>query len=431
MDMTRILHIMGREILDSRGTPTVEAVVTLQNGISARAAVPSGASTGKYEATELRDGDPSRYFGKGVTEAIGSINRDIAPALKGTPIGDIARIDRKLISLDDTPDKSNLGANAMLAVSLACARAGALYYHLPLYRYLGGVRANVLPMPMMNVLNGGAHAANALDVQEFMLIPIGAKSFADAVRRCAEVYHALGEILKKDNQVTAVGDEGGYAPNLSTEEEALDYLTAAVEAAGYRAGEDFAFALDAAASEWQCESGGYCSPSTGEHFSTDDLIRRWQNLTERYPILSIEDPLGEEDWEGWAKITKALGRKIQLVGDDLFVTNTERLRQGIRDGCGNAILVKPNQIGTLSEALATVALAQQQGYRVILSHRSGETEDTFLADLAVATNAGQIKTGAPCRGERTAKYNRLLRIASANYGGHLARPFGEGDGFPL
>lgn len=420
---TGILHIMGREILDSRGTPTVEAVVTLKNGLSARAAVPSGASTGSHEAVELRDGEENRYFGKGVTEAIGNINAVIAPVLKGLPVSDIARIDRHLLELDGTEDKSKLGANAMLAVSLACARAGALLTGQPLYRYLGGARATTMPMPMMNVLNGGAHADNALDVQEFMIVPIGAKSFAEAIRSCAEVYHALKTVLQQDGQVTAVGDEGGFAPNLRQDGEALDYLMTAVSSAGYQAGRDFAFALDAAASEWQAGAGGYRLPAAGEVYTSDELIDRWQKLIDRYPICSLEDPLGEEDWQGWQRLTERLGDRLQLVGDDLFVTKTERLRQGIESDCANAILIKPNQVGTLSETLAAVSLAQEKGYRVVLSHRSGETEDTFLADLAVATCAGQIKTGAPCRGERTAKYNRLLRIASVNFGGHLAAPF--------
>ncbi len=420
---TGILHIMGREILDSRGTPTVEAVVTLKNGLSARAAVPSGASTGSHEAVELRDGEEDRYFGKGVTEAIGNINAVIAPVLKGLPVSDIARIDRHLLELDGTEDKSKLGANAMLAVSLACARAGALLTGQPLYRYLGGARATTMPMPMMNVLNGGAHADNALDVQEFMIVPIGAKSFAEAIRSSAEVYHALKAVLQQDGQVTAVGDEGGFAPNLRQDGEALDYLMTAISSAGYQPGRDFAFALDAAASEWQAGAGGYRLPAAGEVYTSDELIDRWQKLIDRYPICSLEDPLGEEDWQGWQRLTERLGDRLQLVGDDLFVTKTERLRQGIESGCANAVLIKPNQVGTLSETLAAVLLAQEKGYRVVLSHRSGETEDTFLADLSVATCAGQIKTGAPCRGERTAKYNRLLRIASVNFGGHLASPF--------
>ncbi len=407
-----ICDIQGREILDSRGNPTVEATVTLENGGRGTAAVPSGASTGRFEALELRDGDPSRYGGKGVTRAVENIRSSIREALVGRDAADIAAIDRILCRLDGTAEKKRLGANALLAVSLATARAAADGTGLPLYRFLGGANAGTLPMPMMNILNGGAHAANTVDVQEFMIMPVGAPSFREGLRRCAEVFHALASILRAEGLSTAVGDEGGYAPDLESDEAAIQYLLKAVEAAGYRPYDDFVLAIDAAASEWKAEKSedGYFLPKKRKRYTTDELIAHWAELSGKYPIRSIEDPLDEEDWEGWRKLTAALGGSLQLVGDDFFVTNTERLRRGIGRGCANSILIKLNQIGTLSETMAAIRMAQAAGYTAVVSHRSGETEDTTIADLAVAVNAGQSKTGAPSASERGAKYNRLLRI---------------------
>jgi enolase len=411
---TDIVKILGREILDSRGNPTVEAEISLQDGTIARAAAPSGASTGEFEALELRDGDPTRFGGKGVQNAVKHINTVIQSALLGKDAAQTGEIDRLLCQLDGTPDKSRLGANGLLAVSLAAARAASQALQLPLYRFLGGVRANTLPLPMMNILNGGAHAANTVDVQEFMILPVGADSFAQGLQQCAEVYHTLAELLKQHGLATSVGDEGGFAPDLAGEEEALQYLISAIQKAGFTPGKDFLLALDAAASEWKSgQTGQYRLPKSGQLFTAEQLIEHWETLCAAYPICSIEDALDEEDWEGWRLLTERLGNQIQLVGDDLFVTNVQRLQKGIRLQCGNSILIKPNQIGTLSEAMEAVQQAQQAGYTTIISHRSGETEDTTIADLAVALNAGQIKTGAPNRSERVAKYNQLLRIEEA------------------
>ncbi|MBE6023606.1 MAG: phosphopyruvate hydratase [Cellulosilyticum sp.] len=404
-----IESVIGREILDSRGNPTVEAVVTLTNGVVGRGAAPSGASTGIYEALELRDQDANRYLGKGTQKAVENVNTIICQNLIGMDATNIAAIDAKMIELDGTKDKSKLGANAILAVSLAAANAGATALGLPLYRFMGGINANTLPVPMMNILNGGAHAANNIDIQEFMIMPIGAQNFREALRWCTEVFHHLAKILKGKGLSTAVGDEGGFAPNLGTDVEAIELILEAVEAAGYKAGEDFAIAIDAASSEWKDENG-YLLPKSQKHYTVDELIAFWSDLCEKYPIASIEDALDEEDWDGWKKLTEVLGDKVQLVGDDLFVTNTTRLAKGIELGCGNCILIKLNQIGTLTETLAAINMAHKAGYRAVISHRSGETEDTTIADLAVALNAGQIKTGAPSRSERVAKYNQLLRI---------------------
>ena len=409
MSKYTIESILGREILDSRGNPTVEAVVTLSNGSVGIGAAPSGASTGIFEALELRDNDSNRYVGKGVLKAVENINAIIGPNLIGMDSTNIAAIDQKLIALDDTNDKSHLGANAILAVSLATAQAAAKALDLPLYRFIGGINADTLPVPMMNILNGGAHAANNIDIQEFMIMPIGAPSFKEGLRWCTEVFHTLAKLLKSKGLSTAVGDEGGFAPNLSSDEEAIELILEAVSAAGYTPGTDFALAIDAASSEWKAESG-YLLPKSQKAYTTDELISFWTDLCERYPIRSIEDGLDEEDWAGWKKLTDALGDKVQLVGDDLFVTNTSRLAKGIEEGCGNCILIKLNQIGSLSETLAAINMAHKAGYRTVISHRSGETEDTTIADLAVAVNAGQIKTGAPSRSERVAKYNQLLRI---------------------
>ncbi|WOC31064.1 MULTISPECIES: phosphopyruvate hydratase [Caproicibacterium] len=406
----QIQTVHAREILDSRGNPTVEAEVLLTNGITGSAAVPSGASTGAYEALELRDGDTARYNGKGVLKAVENINTTIAKRLAGMDVTDTGAIDRAMCALDGTKDKSELGANAILAVSLACARTAASALEIPLYRFLGGANAGTLPVPMMNILNGGAHAANTVDIQEFMIMPVGAPNFHEGLRMCAEVFHTLAAILKKEGLATAVGDEGGYAPNLGSDEEALQYLIRAIEQAGYRIYDDFVLAIDAAASEWQSGKGSYLLPKCKKTFTTEELIQHWADLAGKYPIRSIEDALGEEDWDGWQKLTKALGGNVQLVGDDLFVTNVERLQKGIESGCGNSILIKLNQIGSLSETMAAIRMASKAGYTAIVSHRSGETEDTTIADLAVALNAGQIKTGAPSRTERVAKYNRLLRI---------------------
>ncbi|MEZ3455123.1 MAG: phosphopyruvate hydratase [Oscillospiraceae bacterium] len=410
-----IEKVIGREIIDSRGNPTVEAEVWLSDGTAGRGAAPSGASTGIYEALELRDGDENRYCGKGVQKAVSNVNTTLNTALKGINAADTHTVDNAILNADGTPDKSKLGANAMLAVSLAAAKAAANHYRMPVYRFLGGVNGRKLPMPMMNILNGGAHAANNLDVQEFMIIPKGAESFREGLRQCAEVYHRLAKILKAKSLSTGVGDEGGFAPNLSGEEEAIELILEAVEAAGYKAGTDFAIALDAASSEWKADGKGYFLPKKKLSRTAEELIEEWKRLCGKYPIISIEDPLDEEDWDGWKKLTEQLGSKVKLVGDDLFVTNPARLRKGIENGCANSILIKLNQIGTVSETLSAIALAKENGYGTIISHRSGETEDTFIADLAVAVNAGQIKTGAPCRSERTAKYNRLIRIEEQLY----------------
>ena len=408
MEMVRIEKVYGCEILDSRGNPTVGATVQLSDGSLGTAASPSGASTGKFEAVELRDGDKARYGGKGVLKAVHNVNEIISPALEGLQGLTVRKVDVLLQKLDGTANKANLGANATMAVSLACARAMAAHYRMPLYRFLGGAGAHKLPVPMMNILNGGAHAGNNIDIQEFMIVPVGAENFREGLRWCAEIYHMLGSQLRQKGLSTAVGDEGGFAPNLSSDEEALEEILKAIEAAGYSG--QVKLALDAAASEWAQEDGGYRLPKRGKGMAVPELISYWEKLVERYPIVSIEDPLGEEDFPAWAQLTQRLGSKVQLVGDDLFVTNPKRLEQGIGEGAANAILIKPNQIGTLTETLEAIELAKKNGYRTIISHRSGETEDTFIADLAVAVNAGQIKTGAPCRTERVAKYNRLLRI---------------------
>ena len=411
MKNLKIEKVIGREILDYRGNPTVEAEVTLSDGTVARGAAPSGASTGEFEALELRDQDKSRYGGKGVTKAVNNINTVIADAIAGMDASDIYGVDQAMIQADGTKDKSVLGANAILAVSIATARAAAKALELPLYRFLGGVNGNRLPVPMMNILNGGAHADNTVDIQEFMIMPVGAESFREGLRQCAEVFHTLASLLKSKGLATSVGDEGGFAPNLSGDEEAIQYILEAVTKAGYEPGKDFMIAIDAAASEWKkANSETYVLPKAGTKFTTEELISFWKRLVEKYPIISIEDPLHEEDWEGWQKITAELGDSVQLVGDDLFVTNTERLKRGINESCGNSILIKLNQIGTVSETLEAIQLAHRSGYTAISSHRSGETEDTTIADLAVALNTCQIKTGAPSRSERVSKYNRLLRI---------------------
>jgi enolase len=405
--------ICGFEILDSRGNPTVRAEVMLSDGTIGAASVPSGASTGIYEAVELRDGD-NRYNGKGTLNAVRNINKRIAPELKGMNATDISRIDSTLIKIDGTNNKSELGANAMLAVSLAAAKAAAKHYSLPLYRFIGGAFANRMPVPMMNILNGGAHASNNIDIQEFMIMPVGAKSFNEALRMGVEVYHSLGKMLKNKGYNIAVGDEGGFAPNLSSDTEAINIIIDAVEAAGYIIGTDIQISLDAAASEW-FENGIYRLPKRNMRFTSEELIKFWKKLTTDYPIVSLEDPLGENDWNGWSEITSELGSKVQLVGDDLFVTNIHYLKKGLENNAGNSILIKYNQIGTLTEALKSVQVAKENGYTTVISHRSGETEETAIADIAVATNAGQIKTGAPCRSDRTAKYNRLLRIEADIY----------------
>lgn len=406
--MVRIQKVFGCEILDSRGNPTVSATVQLTDGTMGTAAAPSGASTGKFEAIELRDSDQRRYGGKGVLKAVRSVSEIISPALEKVPSLTVREIDHVLCKLDGTPNKAHLGANATLAVSMAAARAIAAHYRMPLYRFLGGAVAYQLPRPMMNILNGGAHAGNNIDIQEFMIVPTGAPNFREGLRWCAEITHTLGQQLKARGLSTGVGDEGGFAPDLESDEAAIEAVLEAVDKAGY--GGKVQLALDAAGSEWAQENGRYRLPKRGKELDTEDMIEYWENLVQKYPILSIEDPLGEEDWQGWAEMTRRLGDKVQLVGDDLFVTNSERLRQGMDEGAGNAILIKPNQIGTLTETLDCIELAKRGGYKTIISHRSGETEDTFIADLAVAVNAGQIKTGAPCRTERVAKYNRLLRI---------------------
>lgn len=411
MNYLEIEKVIGREIMDSRGNPTVEAEVTLVDGTVARGTAPSGASTGEFEALELRDGDKSRYLGKGVTRAVENINTVISDAIIGLDASDIYAVDKAMIEADGTKDKSKLGANAILAVSIATARAAAVALDMPLYRFLGGISGNRLPVPMMNILNGGAHAANTVDVQEFMIMPVGAPSFKEALRWCAEVFHALAALLKSKGLATSVGDEGGFAPDLASDEEAIQYILEAVKNAGYEPGKDFMIAMDAASSEWKGSAKGeYILPKAGTKFTSEQLIEHWKQLVDKYPIISIEDALDEEDWEGWKLLTKELGDKVQLVGDDLFVTNTERLAKGIEQGAGNSILIKLNQIGSVSETLEAIKMAHKAGYTAISSHRSGETEDTTIADLAVALNTCQIKTGAPSRTERVAKYNQLLRI---------------------
>ena len=406
-----IEKVVGREIIDSRGNPTVEAEVYLADGTVGRGAAPSGASTGEFEALELRDGNKDRFGGKGVSKAVGNINTTINEALKGIDASDIYAVDGAMLAADGTKDKSNLGANAILAVSIAAVRAAATALQIPLYRLLGGVNGNRLPVPMMNILNGGAHAANTVDVQEFMIMPVGAPSFKEGLRWCTEVFHVLAALLKERGLATSVGDEGGFAPDLGSDEEAIECILEAVEKAGYKPGEDFVLAMDAASSEWKSATKGeYLLPKSGRKFTSAELIEHWKQLCEKYPIYSIEDGLDEEDWEGWQQLTKELGDTVQLVGDDLFVTNTERLSKGIKLGCGNSILIKLNQIGSVSETLEAIKMAHNAGYTAVTSHRSGETEDTTIADLAVALNTCQIKTGAPSRSERVAKYNQLLRI---------------------
>ena len=406
-----IEKVVGREIIDSRGNPTVEAEVYLADGTVGRGAAPSGASTGEFEALELRDGNKDRFGGKGVSKAVGNINTTINEALKGIDASDIYAVDGAMLAADGTKDKSNLGANAILAVSIAAVRAAATALQIPLYRLLGGVNGNRLPVPMMNILNGGAHAANTVDVQEFMIMPAGAPSFKEGLRWCTEVFHALAALLKERGLATSVGDEGGFAPDLGSDEEAIECILEAVEKAGYKPGEDFVLAMDAASSEWKSATKGeYLLPKSGRKFTSAELIEHWKQLCEKYPIYSIEDGLDEEDWEGWQQLTKELGDTVQLVGDDLFVKNTERLSKGIKLGCGNSILIKLNQIGSVSETLEAIKMAHNAGYTAVTSHRSGETEDTTIADLAVALNTCQIKTGAPSRSERVAKYNQLLRI---------------------
>lgn len=422
MPTSKIKTVTGLEILDSRGYPTVMAEVVLHDGTKAVACVPSGASTGKFEALELRDEDKTRYNGKGVLKAVDNINTALASAITGLDAAETSAVDGALLAADGTSDKSMLGANAILAVSLAAARAAAATQRLPLYRFLGCEGAYLMPVPMMNILNGGAHAGNTVDVQEFMIMPIGAASFREGLRWCSEVYHTLQGVLKSKGLTTAVGDEGGFAPDIADDEQAILIILQAIEQAGYRPYDDFVLALDAAASEWQDGKGGYRLPKKGINYSSDDLISHWKKLSEHYPIRSIEDGLGEEAFSDFANLTAQIGDKVQIVGDDLFVTNTTRLQKGINQSAANSILVKLNQIGTLTETISTVRLAQKNHYTTILSHRSGETEDTFIADLAVALGAGQIKTGAPCRSERVAKYNRLLYIenelgASACYAG--------------
>ena len=408
-----IEKVYGREILDSRGNPTVEAEVTLIDGTVGRGTAPSGASTGEFEALELRDGDKSRYLGKGTTKAVDNINTKIADVLVGMDASDIYAVDAAMFTLDGTKDKSNLGANAILAVSIATARAASIALDIPLYKFLGGIQGTTLPVPMMNILNGGAHADSAVDTQEFMIMPVGAPSFKEALRWCAEVFHALRGLIKDMGDVTAVGDEGGFAPNkLTSDEEAIEKILEAIRVAGYEPGKDFMIAMDAASSEWKSEKGigYYKQPKSGKEYTSDELIAHWESLVDKYPIISIEDGLDEEDWEGWKKMTAQIGHKVQLVGDDLFVTNTERLSKGIAMGAANSILIKLNQIGSVSETLEAIKMAHKAGYTAISSHRSGETADTTIADLAVALNTCQIKTGAPSRSERVAKYNQLLRI---------------------
>lgn len=429
MNYLEIEHVSGREIIDSRGNPTVEAEVRLADGTVGRGAAPSGASTGEFEALELRDGDKSRFGGKGVSKAVENINGIISKTLAGMNASDIYAIDAAMIQADGTKDKSKLGANAILAVSIAASRAAAGSLDIPLYRFFGGINANRLPVPMMNILNGGAHAANTVDVQEFMIMPAGAGSFKEGLRWCTEVFHSLGSILKSKGLATGVGDEGGFAPDLASDEEAIEYILQAVAKAGYTPGTDFVLAIDAASSEWKtANKGEYLLPKAQKKFTSSELVGHWKELCEKYPVYSIEDGLDEEDWDGWKLMTSELGNKVQLVGDDLFVTNTERLKKGIDNHCANSILIKLNQIGSVSETLEAIKMAHSAGYTAITSHRSGETEDTTIADLAVALNTCQIKTGAPSRSERVAKYNQLLRIeeslgASAVYPGFSAFGF--------
>ena len=412
MTYLEIEKVVGREILDSRGNPTVEAEVHLIDGTVGRGTAPSGASTGEFEALELRDGDKERYLGKGVTKAAANINTTINDVLTGVDASDIYAVDAAMIKADGTKGKTKLGANAILAVSIACCRAASTALEIPLYRFLGGISGNKLPVPMMNIVNGGCHAlSSGLDVQEFMIMPVGAPSFKECLRWCAEVFHALAAILNERGLATSVGDEGGFAPALKSDEEAIETILEAVKKAGYEPGKDFRIAMDAASSEWKTGTvGEYKLPKAGTVYTSEQLIEHWKSLVEKYPIISIEDALDEEDWEGWQKLTKELGDKVQLVGDDLFVTNTERLSKGIQLGCGNSILIKLNQIGSVSETLEAIKMAHKAGYTAISSHRSGETADTTIADLAVALNTCQIKTGAPSRSERVAKYNQLLRI---------------------
>lgn len=411
MSKLDIVNVKGREILDSRGNPTVEAEVTLSDGTVASGAAPSGASTGEFEALELRDGDKKRYLGKGVTKAVNNVDTAIKDAVTGIDAADTYAVDAAMFKADGTKDKSNLGANAILAVSIASARAAANSLGIPLYRFLGGVNGNRLPVPMMNILNGGAHATNTVDTQEFMIMPVGAPSFKECLRWCSEVFHALQKLLKSRDLATSVGDEGGFAPNLSSDDETIETILEAIENAGYQPGRDFMIAMDAASSEWKgSKKGEYVLPKAGTKYTSDELIKHWESLIDKYPIISIEDGLDEEDWEGWKKMTAAIGDKVQLVGDDLFVTNTERLKKGIDNNCANSILIKLNQIGSVSETLEAIKMAHNAGYTAISSHRSGETADTTIADLAVALNTCQIKTGAPSRSERVAKYNQLLRI---------------------
>lgn len=409
--MATIIDVFGREILDSRGNPTVEVEVILDDGAMGRAAVPSGASTGAFEAVELRDGDSERYLGKGTLKAVSHVNEEIADALIGMEAEDQRSIDAEMIELDGTENKGNFGANAILGASLAVAKAAAQSAELPLYKYVGGVNANMLPTPMMNILNGGEHADNNVDFQEFMIMPVGATTFAEALRWCAEIYHTLKKVLHEAGLGGGVGDEGGFAPNFTTNEEPLKYIVEACEKAGYKPGEDIMFAMDPASTEfYDAERGVYVLAGEDRELTSEEMVEYWATLVEKYPIISIEDGMAEEDWDGWKALTDRIGDKVQLVGDDLFVTNPKRLAKGIELGCANAILVKVNQIGSLTEALEAVQMAKQAGYACIMSHRSGETEDVTIADLAVATNAGQIKTGAPCRSDRVAKYNQLLRI---------------------
>ncbi len=412
MKCTEIVKVIGREIIDSRGNPTVEAEVWLEDGTVGLGAAPSGASTGGFEALELRDWDMSRFGGKGVSRAVHNVNVVLNDVLAGKDAADIYGVDAAMLKADGTESKSNLGANAILAVSIACARAASCSLGIPLYRFLGGIQGTTLPVPMMNILNGGAHAANSADTQEFMIMPAGAPSFKEGLRWCTEVFHALQTLLKKEGKATAVGDEGGFAPDLKSDEDTIEHILQAVNDAGYEPGKDFFIAMDAASSEWKSPKGKgfYHLPKSGKDFTTDGLIAHWESLVEKYPVISIEDGLDEEDWDGWVKMTERLGKKVQLVGDDLFVTNTERLAKGISTGVANSILIKLNQIGSVSETLEAVKMAYKAGYTAISSHRSGETEDTTIADFAVAMNTCQIKTGAPSRSDRVAKYNRLLRI---------------------
>ncbi len=424
--MSKIMYVYGREVLDSRGNPTVEAEVVLEDGAYGRAMVPSGASTGAFEAVELRDGDKDRYLGKGVTQAVDHVNNECAQAVIGLDACDQRAVDAALIAADGTPNKGKLGANAILGVSLAVAHAAAMSSGLDLYEYLGGVNGHTLPTPMMNILNGGVHADNNVDFQEFMIMPVGAPSFTEGLRWCAEVYHTLKNVLNESGHATGVGDEGGFAPNLATNEEPLQYIMKAIEVAGYKPGDDFMIAMDPATTEcYDSKRGVYVLAGEGRELTSDQMIDYWEELVNKYPIISIEDGLAEEDWDGWVKLTQRIGDKVQLVGDDLFVTNTERLKKGIELGAANAILVKVNQIGSLTESLEAIEMAKKAGYACVVSHRSGETEDTTIADIAVATNAGQIKTGAPCRSDRIAKYNQLIRIEdglgdSAEYAGRSA-----------